>query len=81
MEPQPLLQDGGQTVLVHDRIRGAVGDAPEVLLAQLLAGTVELEQAARPEQFDAFDGSKRADHEAVPHVAGHRLRVEVRRAR
>ena len=66
--------------LVRDRIGCAVGDAPEVLLANLLARTVELEQAARPEQVDAFDGGARADHEAVPHAAGHGLRVEARRA-
>jgi hypothetical protein len=50
------------------------------MLAKLLAGTVKLEQAARPEQVDAFDGGMRTDHEAVPHAAGHGLRVEVRRA-
>ena len=80
VEPQPLLQDGGQAVLVHGRIGGAVGDAPEVLLADLLAGAVELEQPARPEQIDALDGGTGADHEAVPHAAGHGLRVEARRA-
>ena len=56
------------------------GDLPEVLLAKFLAGTVEFEQATRPEQLDPFDGGARADHEAVPHAAGHGLRVEARRA-
>ena len=67
-------------VLVHRPDGGAVGDAPEVLLADLLAGAVELEQPARPEEVDALDGGTRADHEAVPHAAGHGLRVEARRA-
>ncbi len=80
VKPQPFLQDGGETVLVHDRVARAVGDAPEVLLLNLPAGSIELEQAARPKQLDAFDGSRRTDHKAVPHAAGHGLRVEVRRA-
>ena len=48
--------------------------------ADLLAGAVELEQPARPEQVDALDGGTRADHEAVPYAAGHGPRVKARRA-
>ena len=76
----PSCKNGGQAVLVHGRIGGAIGDAPEVLLADLLAGAVKLEQPARPEELDAFDRGTRADHEAVPHTAGDGLRIEARRA-
>ena len=76
----PSSRMAARAVLVHGRIGGAVGDAPEVLLADLLAGAVELEQPARPEEVDALDGGTRADHEAVPHAAGHGLRVKARRA-
>src|SRR5262249_59662596 len=60
VEPEPLLQDVGQGVLVHIRIGGAVGDAPEVLLTDLLAGPVELEQPPRPKEVDALNGGTRA---------------------
>src|SRR6516162_9927222 len=80
VKPQPLLQYGGETVGVHDRIGGAVGDIPEVVTANLRAGTVEFKEAPRPEQLNAFDGGTGADYEAVPHAAGNGLRIEVRRA-
>src|SRR6516162_10923920 len=60
---------------------GAVGDVPEILSANLFAGAVELEQVARPEKLDAFDGGAGADDEAIPHAAGHGLRVEARSAK
>ena len=81
VQPQSLLQDRGQEVLVHGRIGGAVGDGPEVLVADLLAGAIELDQPARQEEVDASDCRTRADHEAVPHAAGDGLRVETRSAK
>jgi hypothetical protein len=56
----------------------AVRNAPEVLLADLLSGAVELERAAGPEEFDSLDGGPRADNEAVPYSARHSLWVEAR---
>src|SRR5262249_51646217 len=63
-------------VRVHARIRGAVGDGPEVLLANLLARAVELDEPARPEEVDALDCGTGANHEAVPHTASYGLGVK-----
>src|SRR6516162_1507994 len=78
VKPQPLLQYGGETVGVHDQIEGAVGDMPEVLTANLRAGTVEFKEARRPDQLNAVDGGTGAELEALPYAGWHGLRVEVR---
>src|SRR5690348_17306250 len=80
MEPQALFENGSQVILVHGRVRRAVRDAPEILVAYFLARTVELDKPARPEQLDAFDRGIRADHKAIPGTACGGLWVELRRA-
>jgi hypothetical protein len=61
-------------------MRGVVRDAPKFLLADFLAGAVQLEKAARLEQVDALDRSTGTDNETVPYATGDGLRVKARRA-
>ena len=80
MEPQPLFEDGAQLFLAHGGRGRMAGDVPKILVAELLAGAIELDELARPHQLDAFDRRRRADHEAVPDAARRGLRIETRRA-
>ena len=51
---RPSSRMAARLLLVHRRIGRAVGDAPEVLLADLLAGAVELESAGPARAVDAL---------------------------
>ena len=73
----PSSSTAAKLVLVHGWIWRMVGDGPEVLAADLLAGAIELDQPARQEEVDASDCCARANDEAVPHAAGNGLRVEM----
>jgi hypothetical protein len=47
-------------------------------MADLSARTIEFDNPPGPKEIDAFDSRTRADHEAVPHSAGHGLRIKLR---